>query len=141
MNNDARVQVKFTGDTKNLDGVTQKASKALGSLKGLAKGVGNAFVAGTVTAIGTAKTALISFSKQSLQARAEFEQNIGGTKLLFGQAADYIEKKSKAAYKAAGLSTNEYLHQVNGFAIGLKTSLGGSEKAAAQLADKIITVK
>ncbi len=39
------------------------------------------------------------------------------------------------------MSANDYLTQVNGFATGLKTALGGNEQAAAELADKIITAE
>lgn len=39
------------------------------------------------------------------------------------------------------MSQNEYLRQVNGFATGLKTALGGNEQAAAELADKIINAE
>ena len=139
--NDAKVLVKFTGDTKNLDNATSKVSKSLQGFKGFAKGIGTAVAAGLTAKVTAATTALISMSKQSLQARADLEQLSGGTKLLFGEAADYIEKKSREAYKAAGMSTNQYLQQVNGFAVGLKNSLGGNEKAAAELADKIITAE
>ena len=137
----AKVQVKFTGETKNLDTATSKASKSLQSFKGFAKGIGASIAGIAATAAATATAMLVDISKQSLQARADFEQLAGGTKLLFGEAADYIEQKSKEAYKAAGMSANQYLQQVNGFAVGLKNSLGGNEKAAAELADKIITAE
>lgn len=139
--NDAKVLVKFNGDTKNLDDATGKAKKGLGSFKGFAKGIGASIAAIAATAAAAATSMLVDITKQSLKARADFEQYIGGTKLLFGDAADYIETKSKKAYKTAGLSANQYLQQVNGFAVGLKNSLGGNEKAAAKLADKIITAE
>lgn len=137
----AKVQVKFTGETKDLDTATSKASKSLQGFKSFAKGLGASIAGVAATAAATATAMLVDVSKQSLQARADFEQLAGGTKLLFGEAADYIEEKSKAAYKAAGMSANQYLQQVNGFAVGLKNSLGGNEKAAAELADKIITAE
>ena len=139
--NDAKVLVKFNGDTKNLDDASGKAKKSLGSFKGFAKGIGASIAGIAATAAATATAMLVDITKQSLQARADLEQLSGGTKLLFGEAADYIEKKSREAYKAAGMSTNQYLQQVNGFAVGLKNSLGGNEKAAAELADKIITAE
>lgn len=137
----AKVQVKFTGETKNLDNATSKASKSLQGFKSFAKGIGASIAGVAAAAAATATAMLVDISKQSLQARADFEQLAGGTKLLFGEAADYIEQKSKEAYKAAGMSANQYLQQVNGFAVGLKNSLGGNEKAAAELADKIITAE
>ena len=135
MNNDARIQVKFTGDTSSLDSATSKASKTLGSLKGLAKGVGNAFIAGTVTAVGTAKAALISYSKQSLQARADLEQNLGGVETLFKENADKVVKNAKEAYKTAGVSANEYMQGVTSFAASLLQSTAGNTEKAADVAD------
>ena len=39
------------------------------------------------------------------------------------------------------MSQNDYLQQVNGFATGLKTALGGNEQAAAELADRILNAE
>lgn len=39
------------------------------------------------------------------------------------------------------MSQNEYLQQVNGFAVGLKKALGDDEEAAAMLADRIVTAE
>lgn len=77
----------------------------------------------------------------ALEGYKAFEQLEGGAKLAFGGAYDYIEKRSKQAYKNVQMSRNEYLEQVNGFAVGLRESLGGNQQAAAELADKIITAE
>lgn len=76
--------------------------------------------------------------EQSVQSYAEYEQLVGGTSLVFGDAYDYIMDKASQAYATVQMSTNEYLQQVNGLAVGLKESLGGNEQAAAQLADRIV---
>ena len=60
---------------------------------------------------------------------------------MFGDAYDYIADKAANAYSTVQLSQNEYLTQVNGFATGLKTALGGDAQAAAELADKIVTAE
>lgn len=60
---------------------------------------------------------------------------------MFGEAYDYIADKAANAYKTVQMSQNDYLQQVNGFATGLKTALGGNEQAAAELADKIINAE
>lgn len=57
---------------------------------------------------------------------------------MFGDAYDFVTEKAENAYKTVQMSQNEYLTQVNGFATGLKTALGGNEQAAAELADQII---
>jgi len=89
-------------------------------------------------AVGAAATATVILGKQALSAYADYEQLVGGTKLLFDDASNYILEKSKSAYKEVQLSQNDYLEQANGFATGLKTSMNGNAQAAAELADKII---
>jgi phage-related protein len=91
-----------------------------------------------VAAVGAAATATVILGKQALSAYADYEQLVGGTKLLFDDASDYILEKSKSAYKEVQLSQSDYLEQANGFATGLKTSMNGNAQAAAELADKII---
>lgn len=93
------------------------------------------------SAIKEVGAALVDLGKQSIQGFAEQEQLIGGAQLLFGNAYGFIAKKSAEAYKTVQLSQNDYLQQVNGFATGLKTALGGNERAAAELADKIVTAE
>ena len=118
--------------------VDTKGLKAgLRSIKTITKAV----TAGFVAIAGAATTAAVAMTKSAVSAYAEFEQLSGGAELLFGEAYDYIIKKSEDAFATVQLSQNEYLKQVNGFAVGLKTALGGNEMAAAQLADKIINAE
>ena len=84
---------------------------------------------------------LFNLIKNSVMAFSEYEQLTGGAELMFGEAYDYVMEKSQNAYKNVQMSQTDYLRQVNGFATGLKTSLGGNERAAAELADKIITAE
>ena len=60
---------------------------------------------------------------------------------MFGEAYDFIAEKAKTAYKDIQMSQNDYLEQVNGFAIGLKTAMGDDEIGAAKLADRIVTAE
>lgn len=85
--------------------------------------------------------AVLDVGKASLAAYGDYEQLVGGAQLMFGDAYDYINERSKQAYKNVQMSQNDYLRQVNGFATGLKTSMGGNAKAAAELADKIVTAE
>ena len=85
--------------------------------------------------------AFVDMGKQAVQSYADYEQLVGGGQLAFGEAFAWIEDRAVEAYKNVGLSQNEYLKQVNGFAVGLKTALGGNEQAAAELADKIVTAE
>lgn len=137
MANGGDVIYHFKGDTTDLDKKTNSTSSAL---SGLGK-VGKSALAMVGTASIAAGAALVGVMTKSVQEYAKLEQTIGGAKLLFGESADFIEQKSKEAFKTAGLSANDYLQQVNGLAVGLKNSLGGNEQAAAELADKIITAE
>lgn len=85
--------------------------------------------------------AVLDVGKASLAAYGDYEQLVGGARLMFGDAYDYINERSKQAYKNVQMSQNDYLRQVNGFATGLKTSMRGNAKAAAELADKIVTAE
>ena len=122
-------------------GVKDEASKNVSSIASkLGSGLKTAAKIGTA-AVGAASAAIVGLAKQSIESYAEYEQLVGGAQLMFGKAYDTVAKNAQKAYKTVQMSQNEYLQQVNGFATGLKTSLGGNEKAAAQLADRIVTAE
>lgn len=79
--------------------------------------------------------------KAAYTSYARYEQLAGGAQLMFGDAYDFVAEKAKNAYKTVQMSQNDYLQQVNGFATGLKTALGGNVQAAAELSDKVITAE
>ena len=111
--------------------------------------------AGGIAAIGTA----------AVSAYADYEQLVGGVETLFGAGGqsvwDYADSVGKSvnevreeygklmiaqnevmdnaskAYKTAGLSANEYMDTVSGFAASLKQSTS-SELEAAQIADQAV---
>lgn len=109
-------------------------SKVLKKIGNLGKAIGKATLA-TSTA---AAAGIVAISKSAVESYAEYEQLVGGSQLMFGDAYSYIADKAKTAYKDVQMSQNEYLQQVNGFATGLKTALGGNEQLAAELSHKII---
>lgn len=157
------------GDEANsvIDGVVSKAgnlAKSLGS--GVAKAaatVGKTVAAGAVA--GTA--AVTALTKSAVDAYAEYEQLVGGVETLYGQsyqsAEEYAAKTGSSlefaqdvfamysereqtvlgnaanAYKTAGMSANEYMETVNGFAASLTNSLGQYEWQAGHYADMIVT--
>ena len=133
----AKISLDTKGYERGLDDASSKThtfAETLGSgLKTAAK-VG----AAALTAAATAATAL---GTAAVKAYADYEQLVGGAKLMFGEAYDFIANKAQNAFATVQMSQNDYLRQVNGFATGLKTALGGNEKAAAQLADRIITAE
>nr|DAE89865.1 MAG TPA: tail tape measure protein [Caudoviricetes sp.] len=94
-----------------------------------------------LAASAAAATAVGALAKEAIASFGDYEQLAGGAKLMFGEAYDFIAEKAKTAYKDIQMSQNDYLEQVNGFAIGLKTAMGGDELGAAKLADRIVTAE
>lgn len=129
-------------------GLVAAASSGIEKLKGglhalapIGKAIGDGVVMGLKgagVAIGAAAAGIAAIGKQAIDTYADFEQLKGGTELLFGDASGFILQASQDAFKTVGMSANDYLTQVNGFAVGLKTALGGDETAAAQLATRIV---
>ena len=132
--NVSEIVYRILGDDTQFNSVMGKvgktAEKALGAISKAALAV-----------TGAAATAVGVLAKEAVSSFADYEQLAGGAKLMYGEAYDYIAEKAKTAFKDVQMSQNEYLEQVNGFAIGLKTALGGDELAAAKLADRIVTAE
>lgn len=99
--------------------------------------VGNA-IKNTVAAVANGVSQFIGAAQESY---ASYEQLSGGSKLMFGEAYDFIAQQAETAAGRIQMSTNDYLTQVNGMAVGLTTALGGNAQAAAQLADKVVTAE
>ena len=135
------VAAKIYLDTKGYErGLDDASSKTSSFAEKLGNGLKTAAKVGAaaLTAAATAATAL---GTAAVKAYSEYEQLVGGAKLMFGEAYDFIANKAQNAFATVQMSQNDYLRQVNGFATGLKTALGGNEKAAAQLADRIVTAE
>lgn len=141
----AKVKTDTTTTTAHAQSKWAKAAAGIGTSMKTASKVGIAAMTALATAI--AGISVVGLGVGSVlagigtKAYAEYEQLAGGAKLMFGDAWSYIEQRSKEAYKNVQMSQNAYLQQVNGFAVGLKTALGGNEQAAAELADRIITAE
>lgn len=126
---------------KAMDDTTEKAEQSHSKISGAFDKIGSAAVkVGKVMATGLAAgaAAFTALMKQSMDSYGEYEQLIGGSELMFGEGFDFIADKAKTAYKDVQMSQNDYLKQVNGFAVGLKTALSGDGQAAAELSAKII---
>ena len=132
-----KIIVKNQEANKNINDTTDKASKASEKISSAFKTVGKVVTAG----VATGAAAVTALTTKSIQAYADYEQLVGGAELLFGDAYSYITDKAKNAYATVQMSQNDYLQQVNGFATGLKTALGGNEQAAAELADRIVSAE
>lgn len=87
-------------------------------------------------AAGIATTTALT--KSAVEAKAEYEQLVGGVGKLFGDQADKVVKNAKNAYKTSGKSANDYMKSVTNFSASLISSLGGDTEKAARLADMAI---
>lgn len=111
--------------------------------------------------------AALDLGRQSLEGFSQFEQLSGGVKTLLGTEAGSLEEYANSvgksveearaeyerllssqqlvfanadrAFQSAGLSANEYMETVTGFAASLLQGLGGDTVEAARLADLAIT--
>lgn len=88
-----------------------------------------------VTAGATITTAL---TKGAVDAKAEYEQLVGGVNKLYGKAATRVIKNASKAYKTAGQSANNYMKTLTSFSASLITSMSGDTEKAAKLADMAI---
>ena len=152
--------IKIGVDDKASDKIGGIASKVTGTL-GNAAGLAAKGVAAAGAAV-TAATAAVT--KQSLEAYAAYEQNVGGVKKLFGnmglsleeyaasmgQSVDQVSAKwqslenaqntmlaqAQDAYVKCGMSANQYMEQATSFSASLISSLGGDTEAAAAQTQK-----
>ena len=82
---------------------------ALGKLGGIAKAGGLAIAGG----IAAGAAGIATLTGKMLNARAELEQQLGGSEAVFGQYATNIQNIAKDSYKNMGLSQNEFLAGAN----------------------------
>ena len=143
--------------TKELGGEAESAGKSAGG--SIASGLIGA-IKGALAAAGIGAAL-----KKTLEEGADLEQSIGGIETLFGaggkSAEEYAASVGKSlsdvkdeytqlmdaqnialdnaanAYKTAGLSANDYMQTVTGFAAALKQSVA-NETEAANLADQAV---
>lgn len=96
-----------------------------------ASSFGNAFASGigvvakaAAAAITAAATGVTALTKEAVSSYADYEQLAGGVETLYGDQFDTVMENASKAYETAGLSANEYMETVNGFAASLTNSLG-----------------
>lgn len=148
--------------SSKIGGVAKKASSAFSKIGSAAVG-GMKFAA---KGVAVAAGAIATLSTIAVKTYADYEQLVGGVETLFGaggkslveyvndvgkyspeiakQYNDLMAAQSKvmddadAAYKTAGLSANDYMKTVTGFAAALNSSLGGNTQKAAEYANMAV---
>lgn len=73
--------------------------------------------------------------KGAIDSYANYEQMVGGTKKIFGDAADQVIGWADDAYKSSQMSANKYMDTITSFSSSLISSLGGDTQEAARLAN------
>lgn len=100
----------------NMKGSKEKISRDLGASTDKAgttagKSFGKSLIAGAAK-VG-AVVAVGKLIGDSLKAGGELEQNLGGTKAVFGDFAETIQNQAATAYKNMGLSASDYMATAN----------------------------
>lgn len=160
---DLFVQISVDDKASNKIGnISKKATTAFSKI-GNAAGAGMKLAAkGATVAAG----AIATLSTMAVKTYSNYEQLVGGVKTLFGAGEQSFNQFAKAsglpvkeataqysqmmaaqkavmenadeAYKNAGLSANDYMETVTGFAAALNSSLGGNTLKSAQYADMAV---
>ena len=126
-------------DDSNVEKQADKTQNTLTSKFGsAAKKVGAAALSASTAVVTAAPGAVAALTKEAVRAYADYEQLVGGVETLFGDSADYVQRRASAAFETAGLSANEYMETVTSFSASLIQSVGGDTEKAAKLADQAI---
>lgn len=131
----------------SMDGVADDIDEAMnGAGRSGASAFGSSFVTGmkavggaAVAAVGAASAGVAALTTEAYNSFADYEQLVGGVEVLFGDTADEVMANAANAFSTAGLSANEYMETVTGFAASLTNSLGENAWQAAGYADEAIT--
>lgn len=119
-------------------GVKDEASDHISDLsQKLGNGLKTAAKIG-VAAVGAASGGIAAMTKAAVENYAEYEQLVGGVQTLFKENASVLMSYASDAYKAAGVSANEYMNSVTSFSAALISSLGGDTEAAAEYANRAV---
>jgi len=125
----------YKSGLSNAEGDARSAGSKMGGLLGSAgKMLGGAVVAG----VAVAGTALAGLSVKSLNLYADYEQLVGGIDTLFKGSSEALQGYADEAFKTAGLSANNYMETVTGFAASLISSVGGDTAKATEYANQAV---
>ena len=120
-------------------GVDDQASGKLSDLSSkLGNGLKTAAKIGTA-AVGAAATGIVALTKASIDQYAEYEQLVGGVETLFKDSANTLMSYASDAYKAQGISANEYMSLATSFSASLLQSLEGDTDRAVEATNLAIT--
>lgn len=133
---DGRIIIDTEIDSSGAESDAKSLSSKLGSIASNALGAVAKITAATVTA---ATGAVAALTKISVEQYAQYEQLTGGVETLFKNSSDKVMEYANNAYQSAGLSANEYMSTITGFAASLLQGLGGDTEKAAQIGNLAVT--
>lgn len=120
-------------------GAKDEASGTISKItQGLGKGLKTAAKIGTA-AVGAAATGIAALTTAAVNNYAEYEQLVGGVETLFKDSANTLMSYASEAYKAQGISANEYMSLATSFSASLLQSLEGDTKKAVEATNLAIT--
>ena len=128
---DGKIIIDTTVDNSGAEKDIKSLSRKIGSM---AKTSATA-LAGMVAA---ATTAVATLTGLSVKQYAEYEQLTGGVETLFKNSSDKVMEYANNAYKAAGMSANEYMNTITGFSASLLQGLGGDTEKAAKIGNMAV---
>ena len=116
----------------------QEASGGYTVFKNVLANLASSAIGAAVNGLKNLGSAVLNVGKQAIEAYSENEQLVGGVQTLFKDSAGIVQDYANNAYKAAGMSANEYMDTVTSFTASLIQSLGGDTKAAAELGNTAV---
>lgn len=123
--------IDSSGAEKDIKSLTSKLGSIAGTAtKTLAK-------VSAVMATATAGTIGV-LTKLSVEQYAEYEQLTGGVETLFKNSSNKVMEYANNAYESSGMSANEYMSTITGFAASLLQGLGGDTEKAAQIGNMAV---
>lgn len=132
---DGRIIIDTEIDSSGAESDAKSLSSKLGSIASNALGTVAKITAGMMT---VATGAVAALTKASVEQYAEYEQLVGGVETLFKNSSDKVIEYANNAYKSAGMSANEYMNTITGFAASLLQGLGGDTEKAAQIGNMAV---
>lgn len=94
------------------------------------------------TSVGVASTAIAGLIGKSVSMAGDLEQQMGGTKAVFGEFADTVQERAAGAFEKMGVSANDFMATANkmgalmqGSGLDIETSMELSTQAMQRAAD------
>lgn len=113
-------------------GVKDEVSSKLETVSATAIAKGQLIASAIQNAVQRAMGAIQSFLGSALSAFGQYQQQVGGMETFFGDSANTVIANAKRAYETAGMSANQYMSNVSGFAMSLITSVAKRRNKVVQ---------